>query len=57
MANLLDFLSFPCSSGAAKETMESGLLPKILAYAGAITVERTWRAVGRNTCFYKKMLK
>ena len=33
---------------AAKETMEAGLLPKILAYAGAITVERTWRAEGKD---------
>ncbi|ETN96528.1 1-acyl-sn-glycerol-3-phosphate acyltransferase [Zhouia amylolytica] len=33
---------------AAKETMRSGLLPKILAYAGAITVERTWREKGKN---------
>lgn len=33
---------------AAKETMTSGLLPKILAYAGAITVERTWRAEGKD---------
>ncbi len=33
---------------AAKETMESGLLPKIMAYAGAITVERTWRAKGEE---------
>ena len=33
---------------AAKETMQSGLLPKILAYAGAITVERTWRAKGQE---------
>lgn len=33
---------------AAKETMQSGLLPKILAYAGAITVERTWRAEGKD---------
>lgn len=30
----------------AKETMEAGFLPKVLAYAGAITVERTWRANG-----------
>ena len=29
---------------AAKETMKKGLLPKIFAYAGAITVERTWRS-------------
>ncbi|MCX2681471.1 lysophospholipid acyltransferase family protein [Galbibacter sp. EGI 63066] len=33
---------------AAKETMKSGLLPKILAYAGAITVERTWRSKGKE---------
>ena len=33
---------------AAKETMRSGLLPKIMAYAGAITVERTWREKGKN---------
>ena len=28
--------------------MQSGLLPKIFAYAGAITVERTWRAKGEE---------
>ena len=33
---------------AAKETMESGLLPRIMAYVGAITVERTWRAKGKD---------
>lgn len=33
---------------AAKETMRSGLLPRILAYAGSITVERTWRAKGQE---------
>jgi 1-acyl-sn-glycerol-3-phosphate acyltransferase len=33
---------------AAKETMESGLLPRILAYVGAITVERTWRDKGKD---------
>lgn len=33
---------------AAKETMDAGLLPKILAYAGAITVERTWRSCGKD---------
>ncbi len=33
---------------AASETMKKGLLPRILAYAGAITVERTWRANGRD---------
>jgi 1-acyl-sn-glycerol-3-phosphate acyltransferase len=31
---------------AAKETMKAGLLPRIMAYAGAISVERTWRAKG-----------
>ena len=29
---------------AAKETMNSGLLPKIMAYVGSISIERTWRA-------------
>ncbi len=33
---------------AAKETMKEGLLPKIFAYAGAITVERTWRDKGKD---------
>lgn len=33
---------------AASETMREGLLPRILAYAGAITVERTWRAKGKD---------
>lgn len=33
---------------AAKETMRAGLLPRILAYVGAITVERTWRADGKD---------
>jgi 1-acyl-sn-glycerol-3-phosphate acyltransferase len=33
---------------AAKETMKAGLLPRIMAYAGAITVERTWRSCGKD---------
>lgn len=33
---------------AASETMKEGLLPRVLAYAGAITVERTWRAKGKD---------
>lgn len=33
---------------AAKETMKSGLLPKIMSYAGAISVERTWREKGKE---------
>lgn len=33
---------------AAKETMKSGILPKIMAYAGSISIERTWRAGGKE---------
>ena len=33
---------------AAKETMQAGLLTRIMAYAGAITVERTWRSSGQD---------
>ena len=33
---------------AAKETMHAGLLTRIMAYAGAITVERTWRSKGQD---------
>ena len=34
---------------AAEETMkQSGLLPKILSYAGAVTIRRSWRAKGKN---------
>jgi len=33
---------------AAKETMTEGFLPRIFAYVGAITVERTWREKGKN---------
>ncbi len=33
---------------AAKETMKSGLLPRILAYAGSISIERTWREKGKE---------
>jgi 1-acyl-sn-glycerol-3-phosphate acyltransferase len=33
---------------AASETMTSGLIPKIFAQAGALTVERSWRAHGQN---------
>ena len=33
---------------AAKETMRSGILPRILAYAGSISVERTWREKGKD---------
>ncbi len=33
---------------AAKETMTSGLLPRILAYAGSISIDRTWRSHGKD---------
>ena len=33
---------------AARETMHSGLLPRILSYVGAITVDRTWRDKGKD---------
>ncbi len=33
---------------AAKETMNSGLLPKLFKLTGAITVKRTWREAGKN---------
>ena len=40
---------------AAKETMKSGFLPKILAYAGSISIERTWRAAGEDVNRQVKM--
>lgn len=40
---------------AAKETMSSGLLPKILAYVGSISIERTWRAQGKEVNRQVKM--
>ncbi len=40
---------------AAKETMKSGLLPKILAYAGSISIERTWRSKGEDVKRQVKM--
>jgi len=33
---------------AAKETMHAGLLPRILAYAGSVSIERTWRESGKE---------
>ena len=33
---------------AAKETMKAGLLPRILAYAGSVSIERTWRENGQE---------
>jgi 1-acyl-sn-glycerol-3-phosphate acyltransferase len=40
---------------AAKETMQSGILPRILSYVGAITVERTWRAKGKDVVEKKEV--
>ena len=33
---------------AAKETMNDGFIPKILAYAGSVSIERTWRSKGQD---------
>ena len=33
---------------AAKETMKAGPLPRILAYAGSVSIERTWRDKGKD---------
>jgi 1-acyl-sn-glycerol-3-phosphate acyltransferase len=33
---------------AAKETMRAGLLPRIMAYAGSVSIERTWRENGQE---------
>jgi len=40
---------------AAAETMRSGLLPKILAYVGAVSIERTWRSKGQEVNRQVKM--
>lgn len=40
---------------AASETMKSGLLPKIFAYAGSISIERTWRNAGKDVNRQVKM--
>ena len=40
---------------AAKETMKGGLLPKILAYAGSVSIDRTWRAKGKEVNRQVKM--
>lgn len=33
---------------AAQETMKKGLLPKLMAYAGSVSIKRTWREAGKN---------
>ncbi|MEZ7992526.1 MAG: lysophospholipid acyltransferase family protein [Flavobacteriaceae bacterium] len=40
---------------AAGETMRSGILPKIFAYTGSISIERTWRSAGENVNRQVKM--
>ena len=40
---------------AAKETMKAGLLPRILAYAGSVSIERTWRSGGKDVNRQVKM--
>ncbi|MEK6155196.1 lysophospholipid acyltransferase family protein [Flavobacteriaceae bacterium 3-367] len=40
---------------AAAETMKKSLLTKILAYAGSISIERTWRADGKEVNRQVKM--
>ncbi|WP_435416335.1 lysophospholipid acyltransferase family protein [Polaribacter aestuariivivens] len=33
---------------AAGETMRAGLLPKLFAYAGSVSIDRTWRSAGKD---------
>ncbi|MBE0423806.1 MAG: 1-acyl-sn-glycerol-3-phosphate acyltransferase [Lutibacter sp.] len=40
---------------AAAETMKSGLLPKIFAYVGSVSIDRTWRSAGENVNRQVKM--
>lgn len=40
---------------AAGETMRSGILPKIFAYTGSVSIERTWRSAGKNVKRQVKM--
>ena len=40
---------------AAKETMTSGFLPRILAYAGSVSIDRTWRNHGEDVNRQVKM--
>lgn len=40
---------------AASETMKSGLLPKIFAYVGSVSIERTWRSEGKDVKRQVKM--
>ena len=40
---------------AAGETMRSGFLPKVFAYTGSISIDRTWRSAGENVNRQVKM--
>ena len=40
---------------AAKEPMKAGLLPRILAYVGSVSIERTWRSKGEDVNRQVKM--
>lgn len=40
---------------AARETMRSGLLARVFAYAGSVSVERTWREKGKDVNRQVKM--
>jgi len=33
---------------AAKETMKSGIIPRLMSYAGSISIQRTWREAGKE---------
>jgi 1-acyl-sn-glycerol-3-phosphate acyltransferase len=40
---------------AAKETMKDGLFPRILAYVGSVSIDRTWRSKGEQVNRQVKM--
>ena len=40
---------------AAKETMKDGLFPRILAYVGSLSIDRTWRSKGEDVNRQVKM--
>lgn len=40
---------------AAGETMKSGILPKLFAYTGSVSIDRTWRSEGKDVKRQVKM--
>lgn len=40
---------------AAGETMRSGFLPKVFAYTGSVSIDRTWRSAGKDVNRQVKM--